>query len=295
MDGQRSPLPGGGNDAPPAAGAAPAVGFIGLGDQGLPMARAVAEAGFPLHVWARRPASLDGLRGVPHTAHDTLSDLAMAADIVALCVSTDEDVFDLVTGGLLAAMRPGAVLVNHGTGLPAAAVRLTELCAPAGVEVLDAPVSGGRPGAVERRLTTLVGGPESAARHCEPVFAAFSGHVVHLGAAGSGQLAKLLNNALLMLNQAAVADIVELTGPLGLDAARVADVLKLGSAASTALTLLNTMVTPDNVEHLSGVEALDMELFDAAMRQAGVDAAAITARGLAGANGLPKLVRRLSA
>ena len=270
------------------------VGFIGLGDQGLPMARAIAEAGFALHAWARRPTSLDGLRGVPHVRHGDLRDLAASCDIVGLCVSTDDDVLQLVEGGLLEGLRPGAVLVNHGTGLPATAVRLTEICAPAGVEVLDAPVSGGRPAAQERRLTTLVGGPRTAVERCEPVFASFSRHVVHLGGAGAGQTAKLFNNALLMLNQASIADIVELAVELGMDPERLLDALKLGSASSAALTLLNTMVTLDNVEHLSRVEALDMELFDTALRAAGVDPGTVTERGLAGARGLSRLLRSLT-
>ncbi|GAA4668028.1 NAD(P)-dependent oxidoreductase [Amycolatopsis dongchuanensis] len=274
--------------------ARPVVGFIGLGDQGLPMATAIAEAGFALHAWARRPASLRGLRDVPHVRHDSLQELAAACDIVGLCVSTDEDVLNLVTGGLLDGLRPGSVVVNHGTGLPANAVRLTEICAPAGVAVLDAPVSGGRPGAEERRLTTMVGGPRSAADRCEPVFSSFSRHVVHLGEAGAGQMAKLFNNALLMLNQANIAEIVDLAAKAGVDPVRLTGVLKLGSASSAALTLLNTMVTLDVVDHLSAVEALDMELFDAAMRESGVDARPVTERGLAGARGLPGLLRSLN-
>lgn len=141
----------------------------------------------------------------------------------------------------------------------------------------------------------MVGGPSAAAEHCTPVFQAFSRHVVYLGEAGAGQTAKLFNNALLMMNQAAIAEIVELATRLELDAARLVEVLKLGSAASAALSLLNTMVRPDNVDHLSGVEALDMELFDQAMREAGIDAAATTERGLAGARGLTQLLNRLNA
>jgi 3-hydroxyisobutyrate dehydrogenase-like beta-hydroxyacid dehydrogenase len=269
------------------------VGFIGLGDQGLPMATAIAEAGFPLHTWARRPASLDGLAEVPHQRHDTVGELAAACDIVCLCVRTDDDVLQLA-GQLVDGLRAGAILVNHGTGLPGNAVRLTELCAKDGVEALDAPVSGGRPAAEERRLTTMVGGPQSAVDRCTPVFRSFSRHVVHLGEAGAGQTAKLFNNALLMMNQAAIAEIVDLAVQLELDPVRLVEVLKLGSAASAALSLLNTMVRPDNVEHLSGVEALDMELFDQAMRQAGIDPTQATARGLGGAHGLTQLVHRLN-
>ncbi|MFF4625498.1 NAD(P)-dependent oxidoreductase [Nonomuraea jabiensis] len=269
------------------------VGFIGLGDQGLPMATAIAEAGFALHAWDRRPDSLRGLQRVPHDRHDSLQELAAACDVVGLCLSTDEDVLNLVSGGLLEALRPGSVVINHGTGLPADAVRLTEICAPAGAEVLDAPVSGGRPGAEERRLTTMVGGPRAVAERCEPAFSSFSRHVVHLGEAGAGQTAKLFNNALLMMNRANIIEIIELATELGVDPVRLADVLKLGSASSAALTLLD-LLTPDIVEHLSSVEVLDMELFEAAMRESGVDGRSVTERGLAGAHGLPGLLRSLN-
>lgn len=258
------------------------------------MATAIAEAGFPLHAWARRPASLDGLGQVPHQRRDTVGELAAACDIVCLCVRTDDDVLELADQ-LLEGLRPGAIVVNHGTGLPGNAVRLAELCAKGDVEVLDAPVSGGRPGAEERRLTTMVGGPQAAVDRCAPVLQSFSRHVVHLGEAGAGQTAKLFNNALLMMNQAAIGEIVELAAELQLDAGRLVEVLKLGSAASAALSLLNTMVRPDNVAHLSGVEALDMELFDQAMREAGIDSTAVTERGLAGAHGLTQLLHRLNA
>ncbi len=274
--------------------AQPAVGFIGLGDQGLPMATAIADAGYPLHVWARRPGSLDALGNVAHVRHDDIKDLAAACDIVALCVSTDDDVLRIVTGGLLDGMRSGSVVVNHGTGTPRNAVRLTETCARAGVDVLDAPVSGGRPAAQARTLTTMVGGPRPIAQRCEPLFGSFSRHVVYLGGPGSGQTAKLFNNALLMMNQANIADIVDLAATLGMDPSSLVDVLKLGSASSNALTLLNSMVTPNNVDHLSKVEALDMRLFDTAMTEGGVNADSVTARGLAGASRLPALVRRLN-
>jgi 3-hydroxyisobutyrate dehydrogenase-like beta-hydroxyacid dehydrogenase len=188
--------------------AQPAIGFIGLGDQGLPMATAIAEVGFPLHVWARHPGSLDALGNVAYIRHDASHDLAASCDIVALCVSTDEDVMQIVTGGLLDGIRPGSVIVNHGTGTPRNAVRLTETCARAGDDVLDAPVSGRRPAAQARTLTTMIGGPQPVAQRCESLFGSFSRHVVYLGGPRSGQTAKLFNNALLMMNQANIADML---------------------------------------------------------------------------------------
>ena len=275
--------------------AKPAVGFIGLGDQGLPMATAIAEAGYPLHVWARHPTSLEALGDTEYVGHDSTKALGAACDVVGLCVDDDDANMQIVTGGLLEGLRPGSVLVNHGTGTPQGAAHLTETCAEAGIDVLDAPVSGGRPAAERRELTTLVGGPEPVAERCKPIFDSFSGHVVYMGDTGSGQTAKLFNNALLMMNQANIADIVELATRFGKVApARLVEALKLGRAASAALSLLNTMVTPDTVGHLSEVEAEDMRIFDAAMSAGSVNASPATARGLAGANGLPGLIRRLN-
>lgn len=279
-----------------AAETLPPIGFIGLGDQGLPMAVAIAEAGYPLHVWARRPDSLSALGTAPHVQHADVEGLGAACDIVGLCVSTDQDVMQLVTGGLLDGLRPGSVLVNHGTGTPQNALRLAETCARAGVEVLDAPVSGARAGAEARTLTTMVGGPEPVAQRCDAVFRSFSRNVVYLGEAGSGQIAKLFNNTLLMMNQASIAEIVELATDIGADPIRLAEVVKLASGSSAALTLLptHTQVPADVIQHLANVQTLDMELFDTAMIEAGADADAVTKRGLIGAGRLPELVHRLN-
>ena len=145
------------------------IGFIGLGDQGLPMAVAVAEAGYPLHVWARRASSLDHLGQISHVRHATIATLASACEVVTLCVGTDDDVFEIVESGLLAGLRGGSIIVNHGTGTPRNALRLSELCASVGVTVLDAPVSGGRAGAEAKTLTTMIGGPLASVEHCEPL------------------------------------------------------------------------------------------------------------------------------
>lgn len=274
------------------------IGFIGLGDQGLPMAVAVAEAGYPLHVWARRMSSLDLLGQIAHVRHATIATLASACEIVALCVGTDDDVFEIVEGGLLAGLRGGSIIVNHGTGTPRNAIRLSKLCASVGVTVLDAPVSGGRAGAEAKTLTTMVGGPLASVEHCEPLFRSFSAHVVHLGGPGAGQGAKLLNNALMILNLASIVEVVNLGAAFGMDSGTLVEVLNLGSAASRALSLLNTRMSPetiaDTMEHMLRVLALDMEIFSTAMKEQGVDASAITTRGLAGMAVLPDLAYRLN-
>jgi 3-hydroxyisobutyrate dehydrogenase-like beta-hydroxyacid dehydrogenase len=275
----------------------PSVGFIGLGDQGLPMAIAIAEASYPLHAWARRARSLDALANVAHVAHDTIGQLAEASDIVGLCVSTDDDVMALLNGGLLAGLRLGSVVVNHGTGTPGAAVAFAEACVAAGVEFLDAPVSGGRTGGEARTLTTMVGGPETVAERCEALFRTFSAHVIHLGGHGAGEIAKLFNNTLMMMNQANIADVVELAKRVGVDPIALVEVIKLGSGSSAALQLL-PVHSPVNLdaaaEHAVGALLLDVELFDAAMKELGVDAEAITARGMTGAGRVLELMKTLN-
>ena len=276
------------------ASATMSVGFIGLGDQGLPMAVALAQAGFELHVWARRPSTLEPLGDVRHVAHDSIQEVASASGIVALCVRTDDDVFDVVNGGLLSGLRSGAIVVNHGTGTPGNARRVAELCAAYGVDSLDAPVSGGRMGAEARTLTTLVGGPAAAAARCEPLFQSFSRHVLHLGDAGAGQAAKLFNNTLMIMNQANVADVAELADQYGLDLWKLIDAVKLCSGFSNSLIHLSTMITPATVDHLSTVEGEDMDIFAQAMTEAGIDAETVLARGYHGARTLPGLVGKLN-
>lgn len=231
---------------------------------------------------------------IPHVEHDSASSLASAVDSVLLCVGTDRDVLRIVREDLLLGLRPGAIIVNHGTGTPKNAQTLHSLGAEVGIEVIDAPVSGGRPAAEARALTVLAGGAESAIDAMRAVFDSYASHVVHIGSVGAGQMAKLFNNALLMHNQAAIADILQLAAQAGLDPVGLVEALRLGSADSRALQLMNTMVTPETVEHLSAVEALDMNLFDEAMRDAGVNAVVATARGLAGAHRLPEVIERLN-
>ncbi|MBL0885937.1 NAD(P)-dependent oxidoreductase [Myceligenerans indicum] len=271
-----------------------AVGWIGLGDQGAPMARAIAEAGYELHVWARRPSSLEELRGVPFTVHDTPAALGAACEIVGLCLNVDDNVREVLTdGGLLGALRAGAVLVNHGTGLPAFARELAALAEPHEVAVLDAPVSGGRAGAVAKQLTTIVGGDRAALTRCTPVFESFSAKISHMGGAGAGQMAKLLNNALLMANQESLREIVRVASDLGIEVAPLMDLLRSGTGSSRALESLGHAITPGNAEHLREMQLVDMEIFADAVAELGESVRPFTERAVDGARALPELAAQV--
>lgn len=239
-----------------------AVGWIGLGDQGAAMARAVAEAGYALHVWAQRPQSLEALTGVRFVAHESIAQLGAASDVVSMCLSDDSDIREVLgSGALWASLKPGSVIINHGTGLPKFAIEMAARGAERGIGVLDAPVSGGHPGALARQLTTVVGGDKAVAERLTPIFRTFSKKVAYMGSAGSGQTATLIDSALLILSRekrrtssawhAIIAGLINL--------------LLSGTGSSFALAALRGVVTPDNAEHLKVLQMIDLDIFKAAM------------------------------
>jgi 3-hydroxyisobutyrate dehydrogenase-like beta-hydroxyacid dehydrogenase len=213
------------------------VGFIGLGSQGGPMARRIAEAGFPTTLWARRPESLAPFADTPAATAATPAELAAASDLVCLCVVGDDDVRQVLSGpqGVLSGLAPGGVVAIHSTVHPDTCRELAHTAAQQQVSVIDAPVSGGGMAAAAGRLLVMVGGEPDIVESCRPVFASYGDPVAHLGPLGSGQVAKLLNNLLFTANLATAADTFTLGRALGVDAARLAEVISHGTANSFAL------------------------------------------------------------
>jgi 3-hydroxyisobutyrate dehydrogenase-like beta-hydroxyacid dehydrogenase len=255
------------------------IGFIGLGDQGAPMAQAIAEAGWPLHVWARHPRSLAVLADTPHTTHDRVPDLGRACDIVGLCMTDDSDVREILEDhGLLASLPASGIVVNHGTGDPQAAAALAQRVREQGHELLDAPVSGGRPAAERHKLTTFVGGDASTAQRSRPVFEAFSSTIAYMGPSGTGQLAKLLNNASLLANLKNAEDIIAIGTSLGINPRNLVDALKTGSGSSFALQFLAGEISPEMSQHLPGLWHKDIGHFSDAIRSRNLPPSILEAR-----------------
>jgi 3-hydroxyisobutyrate dehydrogenase-like beta-hydroxyacid dehydrogenase len=273
------------------------VGFIGLGDQGAPMAQAIGDNGFGLHVWARRPQSLDVLAQTRHTVHDSPASLAAAVDILALCLRDDRDIWEVLgTPGVEDALRPGLIVVNHGTGDPGENREIAGHLAGKGVAYLDAPVSGGGAGARVRALTTMAGGDRETYQKCEPVFAAFSRTVAYMGPSGSGQVTKLLNNAMTMSNLDNAVDLIRLLSGLGMNVQAVIDVIDVSSGGSAILRILSSDdMTPEIAPHIQGLMRKDIEHFADAIRDCGLDPQPLHDRGLAGASGLAEAVGLLAA
>ncbi|MFF0013424.1 NAD(P)-dependent oxidoreductase [Streptomyces sp. NPDC005374] len=216
------------------------VGFIGLGSQGAPMARRIAEEGFPLTLWARRRTSTDAFADTAATVAATPADLGAASDLVCLCVVADADVEDVLLrpDGVLTGMAPGGVIAIHSTVHPDTCRRVADEAAKREIAVVDAPVSGGGGAAGQRRLLVMAGGRESDVARCRPVFGAFADPVIHLGPLGSGQLAKLLNNFVFTAQVGLALDTYALADGLGIDRAAVAQVLAHGTGGSRAAAIL---------------------------------------------------------
>ncbi|MBV8970936.1 MAG: NAD(P)-dependent oxidoreductase [Sphingomonadaceae bacterium] len=208
------------------------VSFLGLGVMGYPMAGHLARAGHGVTVYNRTAARAEawvtehgGRRAM------TPAEAAQDADVVLTCVGNDDDLRQvMLEGGALAAMRPGALYVDHTT-VSAAIAR--ELAAARGdVLVVDAPVSGGQAGAEKGALTIMCGGSPEAFAAAEPVLAAYARRVGHMGPAGSGQLTKMVNQIAIAGVLEGLAEAVHFALAAGLDAGSVFDVIGKGAAQS---------------------------------------------------------------
>lgn len=212
------------------------VGFIGLGDQGRPIASRIHDGGFPLALWARRSRSLEAFAGRDVEIASGPAELGRLSDVVGVCLFDVAGVREVLLGphGVVSGMRPGGTVLVHTTLAPDEVRALATEAAAAGVTVLDAPVSGGRVRAAEGTLTVMVGGDAEVLERVRPVLATYATDVVHLGAVGAGQEAKLLNNALFTAQIVLADDVLRIGALLGLDADGLAAVLRTSSSAGVA-------------------------------------------------------------
>ena len=161
------------------------------------------------------------------------------ADVVVVCVFTDEQVREVcLADGVIAAMPAGSALVLHTTGSPRTVESIAEQAAPRGVEVVDAPVSGGPHNAAAGALTLFVGGADDTVARVRPVLSCYGDPVLHVGPLGAGQKVKLVNNALFAAHIGLLADAVELGARLGVTESALLDALPHGSASSRVLDIV---------------------------------------------------------
>jgi 3-hydroxyisobutyrate dehydrogenase len=212
------------------------LGFIGLGIMGRAMAGNLVEKGHPLTVWNRTASKSRGL-GASFAANP--AELGRTSDIVFVCVSQTDDVEEVAFGeqGVVEGMTTGSVLVDHSTISPAATKDFAGRAGESGVTWLDAPVSGGSEGAERGTLAVMAGGPAEALERARPFMEAFATSIVHVGEEpGSGQMAKAVNQVLVVLNQLAVSEALLLAHAAGLDLAKTVAAVEGGAAGSWMLS-----------------------------------------------------------
>lgn len=235
------------------------IGFIGLGSQGGPMAERILDAGYALKLWARRPEALAPFLAKGAGASDTVAELGAACDHVGVCVVDDAGVTQ-ICDQLVPAMKPGSRLVIHSTILPDSCVALAKACAERGVGFLDAPVSGGGPAAAAGKLTVMCGGAVETFAQAKPVFETFAGLIVHLGEAGAGQRAKIVNNALMAAHMGLAHAATQAAGQLGIDRAAFAELVKGSSGRSFGFEIYARLPEPSAFAHGAALLAKDVNL-----------------------------------
>lgn len=177
------------------------VGFVGLGNLGMPMARHLVAGGLETTVFDVIPTAVEALVSAGARGARSLREVAANADVIGVCVRDDTDVRAVVLGddGLLASAAAGTVIALHSTILPRTVTEVGAAAAARGVGVVDACVTGGPAGAQQGTLTYMVGGDAAHLEQCRPAFATSAARIIHTGALGTGAATKLCNNLMTYL------------------------------------------------------------------------------------------------
>lgn len=213
------------------------IGFIGLGIMGKPMSRNLIKAGHELVVCGRNRAAVEELAQCGARTAETPAEIARQVELVITMLPNSPEVKAVVCGpgGLLEGARPGLVLADMSSIAPLASREVAAILLEKGVEMLDAPVSGGQPKAIDGTLSVMVGGKQEVFDRCLPVFKAMAASVVRVGEIGAGNVAKLANQVVVALNIAAVSEALVLAAKAGVDPELVFRAIRGGLAGSTVM------------------------------------------------------------
>ena len=216
------------------------IAFLGLGVMGAPMAGHLARAGFDVTGYNRtRSRAVEWQQALVADGHDVAiadspADAAADKDVVLACLGNDDDLAAVMLGddGALAAMREGALFVDHTTVSPAIARRIADEAQQLGLHAVDAPVSGGQAGAENGKLAIMCGGSDAAMAAARPVMEAYAARIVHIGDAGAGQACKAINQVCIAGTLAGLSEGVRLAQASGIDTDRVLEAISGGAAQS---------------------------------------------------------------
>ncbi|OQW94278.1 MAG: 2-hydroxy-3-oxopropionate reductase [Beggiatoa sp. IS2] len=212
-------------------------GFIGLGIMGQPMSLNLRRAGYDLRVYARRPEMMQPLTNVGAIACASPRAVAEQADVIFTMVSDTSDVEQVILGenGVIHGAKPGSLVIDMSSIAAATTRRIAAALAERGIEMLDAPVSGGEKGAREGTLSIMVGGKASSLARALPLLEVLGKNIVHIGDHGAGQIAKTCNQVLISQTLVAVGETLLFAQAAGVDPAKVRQALLGGFAYSHIL------------------------------------------------------------
>ncbi|MEW5941186.1 MAG: NAD(P)-dependent oxidoreductase [Chloroflexota bacterium] len=213
------------------------IGFIGLGIMGRGMTRNLLKAGHDVTVWNRTASRMDEFVAAGAKAATSPADLASKCDVILVCVSDTPDVEAVLFGenGVGAGVRRGSLVVDHSTISPQKTVEMAKRLNEQGAAYLDAPVSGGSEGAKNGTLSIMIGGAAVDVERALPILQAYGKTITHVGAQGAGQMAKLVNQILVVVNQLAASEALLFAQAGGLDLAKTIEAVKGGAAGSWML------------------------------------------------------------
>jgi 2-hydroxy-3-oxopropionate reductase len=224
------------------------IGFIGLGIMGKPMAKNLLKAGYSLTVYDIVPERMEDVVNAGAKAGSSSKEVAEKSEIVITMLPNSPDVKEAVLGknGVLEGAKPGIILIDMSSIAPMASKEVAEKAKEKGVIVLDAPVSGGEPKAIEGTLAIMVGGPQETFDEVEDILSVMGASVTRVGEIGSGNMTKLANQIIVALNIAAMSEAMVLAAKAGVNAEKVFQAIRGGLAGSTVLDAKMPLVLEGN-------------------------------------------------
>lgn len=224
------------------------VGFIGLGIMGKPMARNLLKAGYSLTVYDINRSAVIELVQEGATEGKSSGDVAEKSEVIITMLPNSPEVKEVVFGinGIIEGVKSGTVLIDMSSIAPSTTREVAEKLHQKGVVMLDAPVSGGEPKAIEGTLAIMVGGPEETFNKVKDILAVMGTSVKLVGEIGSGNVTKLANQIIVALNIAAIGEAMVLATKAGVDPEKVYQAIRGGLAGSTALDAKMPMILDGN-------------------------------------------------
>lgn len=224
------------------------IGFIGLGIMGKPMAKNLLKAGYDITVCDRKQSAMDELVQAGAEKAVTPAEIAQNCDIIMTMLPNSPNVKDVVfgTNGIIETVKPGAALIDMSSISPLASQEIAQKLAGKKVEMLDAPVSGGEPKAIDGSLAFMVGGKKEIFEKFKPLLLKMGSSVVLCGEIGAGNVTKLANQVIVAVNIAAVSEGLMLAKRAGVSPATVFDAIKGGLAGSTVMNAKGPMMLEGN-------------------------------------------------